>query len=1022
MRCKLNLGFLVAILLLWAICVITIWNGTRVQEVFTDLQSDIVPAAITMSEMKYTATGIRHWTLTYIIRGNAIRSGRPIKEWLQEDWAALEKAAREHIEHEWRFGFEERRDAQTIVDLSRRLISVSAEIVELKDQGAGNDELFEKVRLEFGAPIFYPLRELLDEHTATHLEQLSAAGEDVRNRHVTNTRYALILALAATFVAILVGWSVDRLFVRYTAERRRSEEALQKAHDELDMRVKVRTAELVKANEKLENEISQRKLAGEALQQSEERFRELFDNMSSGVAVYEAKDDGNDFIFKDFNRGGEGIDNIKKGDLIGKSVLEVFPGLREFGLFDVFQRVWKTGKPEHHPISQYKDDRIVGWRENYVYKLPSGEVVAVYDNVTERKQAEERVRLLSSAVEQSSEGIALVDLEGNVLFANNAFASMHGYTQDELIGKHLSVFHTPEQMPSVEAANRQIGETGEFNGEIWHVHRDGSVFPTLMHNSMLRDETGTPIGIIGTLRDITDRKRAEQALQQSEERFRTVFETAEDSIFIKNRDLEYIHVNPAMERLFETPASELIGRTDVELFGLETGEQIKEVDARVLAGEIIQEEQSKPVKGVLHTFQAIKVPMRNTSGEIVGLCGIARDITEVRMMQDELAKADKLESVGLLAGGIAHDFNNILTAILGNISLAQMDIDSNDEAFEKLAEAEKATMRARDLTQQLLTFSKGGTPVKKMASVVEILRDCVGFALRGSNIRCELSLPDDLCQVEVDQGQIGQVIHNLIVNADQAMPEGGTIFMRAENTPVKQEDTVPLIPGKYVKITVKDQGVGIPEEYLPKIFDPFFTTKKKGSGLGLATCYSIIRNHDGHIEVESASGQGTTFRVYLPVSDKVTAVTETTEETPASGKGKVLLMDDEKSVRNLVRKALGRLGYDVDVVKDGLETIELYKKARESGEAYDAVILDLTIPGGMGGREVIKILREIDPRVKAIVSSGYSNDPVMANYKEHGFDGVVAKPYRLHDLARVMHDLLCTSRTPVAGADIPAVE
>jgi signal transduction histidine kinase/ActR/RegA family two-component response regulator len=375
-----------------------------------------------------------------------------------------------------------------------------------------------------------------------------------------------------------------------------------------------------------------------------------------------------------------------------------------------------------------------------------------------------------------------------------------------------------------------------------------------------------------------------------------------------------------------------------------------------------------------------------------------------RRIEQEALKAQKLESLGVLAGGIAHDFNNLLTGIMGNISLAKMHVQKDNKASARLEEAERASERARDLTQQLLTFSKGGAPVKKTASIAQLVKDSASFATHGSNVRCEFSLPDALWPVSVDQGQISQVINNLIINADQAMPSGGKIRVAGKNVTIKPGDMFPLKEGNYVSISVIDQGVGIDEENLRKIFDPYFTTKEKGSGLGLATVYSILKNHGGYVDVASKTGEGTTFTVYLPASDSVPETESKSEGNgmPVPGKGRILIMDDEETIRDIAAEIVTHLGYDAVVCGDGAEAVELYGMARRSEQPFDTVIMDLTIPGGMGGREAMARLLEIDPQVKAIVSSGYSNDPILARYREYGFCGVMAKPYKVEDFTEIL--------------------
>jgi len=395
-------------------------------------------------------------------------------------------------------------------------------------------------------------------------------------------------------------------------------------------------------------------------------------------------------------------------------------------------------------------------------------------------------------------------------------------------------------------------------------------------------------------------------------------------------------------------------------------------------------------------------------GRLLAIEGFITDITEQKKLEGELRRAQKLESLGILAGGIAHDFNNILTAILGNISIADSfaDSDSKDNMHKALKEAEKASLRAKGLSQQLLTFASGGLPVKKVISVGGFIKEAAGFALKGSNVVCEYSISNDLAPVEVDEGQIGQVIQNLIINACQAMPEGGVINVHAENINIDSEKALPLKPGRYVKISIKDQGVGIPQKHISKIFDPYFTTKQTGSGLGLATTYSIIRNHGGYITVNSKVGEGTTFCVYLPATDKKVDVEMDTGKGSFLGQGRILIMDDEEIIRNFACDALRHFGYEVDSAINGEEAINLYKRAGELGQPFNAVILDLTVPGGMGGKETVKELLKIDPGANVIVSSGYSNDPIMAEYNKHGFKGIVAKPYKPKELSEVVSKVI----------------
>lgn len=382
-----------------------------------------------------------------------------------------------------------------------------------------------------------------------------------------------------------------------------------------------------------------------------------------------------------------------------------------------------------------------------------------------------------------------------------------------------------------------------------------------------------------------------------------------------------------------------------------------------------------------------------------------RDISDKRARSIELLKAQKLDSLGILAGGIAHDFNNILTGILANISFVRIQDPANELLNTRLKEAEKACFRAKDLTQQLLTFARGGKPITQVVSIENLVRNSTDFALRGSKLACEFKIPKNLWPVEIDEGQINQVIHNLVINADQAMPEGGVIKVTARNMKINGKHHLPLPQGAYIRISFKDRGHGIQQEHLPNIFDPYFTTKQQGSGLGLATSYSIIANHNGTLTVDSASGKGSTFHIYLPASDASPVRKAATDQTAISGNGKILVMDDDETITDIVKIMLGHIGFTVESAGDGKEALSIYQKAFKQQKPFDAVILDLTIPAGMGGKEAIEKLLAFDPSVRAIVSSGYSNDPVMSNFREYGFMGCITKPFNLEELSTVLNQV-----------------
>ncbi len=392
---------------------------------------------------------------------------------------------------------------------------------------------------------------------------------------------------------------------------------------------------------------------------------------------------------------------------------------------------------------------------------------------------------------------------------------------------------------------------------------------------------------------------------------------------------------------------------------------------------------------------------------------LEKELSERKVTEEELLKARKLESIAALSGGIAHDYNNLLTSIMGNISLAQTYLEHDDKIYGLLSEAQHASILAKDLTRKLITFSKGGAPIKKTIDISPLVKRATEFSLSGSNIKCGFYIPDELWHVEIDETQIGQAIYNLVMNAREAMSDGGTIRVAAGNVNIIDGAPTRKV-GRYVKISFKDEGIGIPKKNMKKIFDPYFTTKEmgtqKGMGLGLSICHSIIKGHGGDVSVESQEGVGATFNIYLSASEgkasKEKPEKSQMNATPVSGKGRILVMDDEKMIRDLAGEILSYLGYKVSFSKDGAKAIEMYKDAMESREPFDAVILDLTVRGGMGGKEAIRKLMEIDPYVTGIVSSGYSDDSVMTDFEKYGFKGVVAKPYSVNEVSVVLGEVI----------------
>ena len=392
---------------------------------------------------------------------------------------------------------------------------------------------------------------------------------------------------------------------------------------------------------------------------------------------------------------------------------------------------------------------------------------------------------------------------------------------------------------------------------------------------------------------------------------------------------------------------------------------------------------------------------------------IIRDISDRLTARESLEKAGKLDAIAALSGGIAHDYNNLLTAIIGNITLAQTHLNPKDKPFRLLGHALVASKTAKNLTQKLITFSKGGSPHKEIAAADRLVKSATDFTLSGSNIKCNYNFSPDIRLIDVDPSQIGQAIHNVVMNARESMQEGGVIYVTASN--INLTDEVPtLVAGHYVKVSIADQGSGIPEKEFDRIFDPYYSTKEmgntRGTGLGLSICRSIIRKHGGEVTVESQMGMGTTMHLYLPAANPEslaqTPGDKPNETAPIFGEGKILVMDDDQMIRELAGEILWHLGYEVEFARNGDEAVALYSRSMKTTRPFDAVILDLTVRGGMGGKEAIQKLIDIDPDIKGIVSSGYSDDPGMTDYKQHGFSGVVAKPYTLEELGGKLSQVL----------------
>ena len=503
-------------------------------------------------------------------------------------------------------------------------------------------------------------------------------------------------------------------------------------------------------------------------------------------------------------------------------------------------------------------------------------------------------------------------------------------------------------------------------------------------------------------------KEREKKLMQSEERYRNLVEGSQDLIFQCDQHGRFTFVNKAWEDTLGFRVDELLRHRISELQAPGAAQQdLRAISKRLFHGAINDYETtliSRTGKTVHLSFNT--TALRDPEGSLSGFQGTAYNISERKKIEDEHLRIQKLESIGTLAGGIAHDFNNLLQAILGNIQLAKRVLNPEDKPFSWLTSAEKAGDQAKDLSYRLLTFAKGGEPFKQVTAITRLLRETVQLALSGSNISAEFVLDENLYSLEIDEGQMKQVISNIVINATEVMPRGGRITVTAHNLPALRGTNLPLQGRNYVHISVEDQGIGIAPKNLPKVFDPYFTTKgmgsEKGKGLGLTICHSIITRHDGLISIESTPGVKTIVHIYLPEADESCKALQDSPTIMEPRKERILLMDDEDFVRDVTSEMLVQLGYEVQLAKDGDEAIETYAKALEKGVLFDAVILDLTIPGGTGGDEAILKLLEIDPNVKGILSSGYADNNVMNDFREFGFKGVISKPFNFDELASVI--------------------
>ncbi|MEW6429416.1 MAG: PAS domain S-box protein [Thermodesulfobacteriota bacterium] len=643
----------------------------------------------------------------------------------------------------------------------------------------------------------------------------------------------------------------------------------------------------------------------------------------------------------------------------------------------------------------------------------NGATTSLHEANSTLEAQQQYIRLL---LDSTAEAIYGLDTEGRCTFCNRSFLQLTGFSDEkDVLGAriHDLIHHFrkngsdyPASLCPAHHAYLHSREVHHDEDVFWR--RDGSSFPVEFWSHPIRQGDAVT-GAVVTFIDISDRRAALTRLRRSEEMYRTLVENIDMGITLIDRNFTILAANLGQGKLFGVDPASFIGRKCHQEFEKRL-QPCDHCPGRVaLANDEPAESTTQGVRddGSRFTVRIRAFPVRDEDGRPQAFIEVVEDVTDRLRLEEELQRTRKLESVGVLAGGIAHDFNNLLTAILGNLGLARQSGDDRQRCDHLLGEAEKATLRARHLTQQLLTFAKGGEPLRETAAIAEVIRDSAGFILSGSNVGCDFDIPAALCPVLIDRGQISQVIQNLVLNAREAMAQGGRITISCRNETLNAGE-LPLAAGDYVRIDIADQGEGIPAAILDRIFDPYFTTKQQGSGLGLAVTHSIIGKHDGHIEVHSSPGQGTVFTLRLPaLCGAVAEDGQQAGDELTSGQGRILIMDDEEMIRDMAGAMLRHLGYTPVFARDGEEAVAVYRQGlEEEGEGIAAVIMDLTIPGGMGGKEAVREILALDPRARVIVSSGYSNDPIMADCRRHGFVAAVVKPYQLHQLAGILEAAL----------------
>ncbi|MEI8172893.1 MAG: PAS domain S-box protein [Deltaproteobacteria bacterium] len=771
-----------------------------------------------------------------------------------------------------------------------------------------------------------------------------------------------------------------------------------------------------------------------ALRESEERYRTLVDNVNVGVYRSSGDIEGrylqvNPAMAKIF-----GYESIE--DFMRISISELYSEpegrkrfigkIRESGY--VRNEELALRKRDGTPITvsvtaaaQYDNTGKIKW------------IDGVTEDITERKLAESALRESEEkyrSLATTADLMYMIDRNFRYTLMNEKYLLRFRLPLEKILGRAYADFHSEETAKEFVKTAEHVFESGTPVQHEYRSERDGQYFLRTFSPVKSPDGKAT-IAVTVVSKNIADRKQMEEKLKESEQRLYSIIQGSPIPAFVIGKDHRVLSWNRALEELSGIRDEEVIGTTrQWRAFYSEQRPCMADLLVDQALDLIPQWYFDKYIKSSLleDAYEATDffpelgddgkwlrftaASIRDFKGNLVGAIETLEDVTDRKRTEEELIRVHKLESLGIFAGGIAHDFNNLLSVMLRNIFAAKLSLaDEQQEILgEGLEIAEKVGLQAKELAHRLITFAKGGEPVRKIGSISHLLVNSVDLSLSGSNVRCIFSLPDDLCPVEMDDVQIRQVIHNLVINAREAMHRGGVITINAENMNVTASSNLPLKEGRYVKWSVKDRGVGIPKEDLQRIFDPYFTTKPtgtaRGMGLGLAICYAIIKKHEGFVTVESEPGVGSTFFVYLPASPQEDSVMKCESGSADTGGGKILLIHNDEKVLHATDIVLNFLGYNAECTKNGDEAIDLYKKAFEMNQPFAAVILGLDISGGKGAKETIRELLLIDPHVIAILSSGYTDDPEVMEFSKDGFRGIITVPYDVERLKKVLNTLL----------------